>query len=254
MRFRCLGCDGGIGGELRTTSFLVDDDVVIDCGTGVGDLAAAELARVTDVFLTHAHVDHTGFLPMLIDATIAARAEPLVVHGTTETLDALARHVFNNEIWPDFTRIPTPERPFLRHATLAVGEAMEVKGRHFTALPVAHTVPAVGYHLDSGRASLVFSGDTGPCDSLWRAVNKIGNLKHLIVETSYGDEQQWIAEASGHLCPKLLAEELEKLERPAEILLTHMKPSTHETIMREVGARSWRSQPRQLARGQIIEF
>ena len=254
MRFRCLGCDGGIGGEFRTTSFLVDDDVVIDCGTGVGDLAAAELARVTDVFLTHAHVDHTGFLPMLIDATIAARAEPLVVHGTTETLDALARHVFNNEIWPDFTRIPTPERPFLRYATLAVGEAMEVKGRHFTALPVAHTVPAVGYHLDSGRASLVFSGDTGPCDSLWRAVNKIGNLKHLIVETSYGDEQQWIAEASGHLCPKLLAEELEKLERPAEILLTHMKPSTHETIMREVGARSWRSQPRQLARGQIIEF
>ena len=107
MRFRCLGCDGGIGGELRTTSFLVDDDVVIDCGTGVGDLAAAELARVTDVFLTHAHVDHTGLLPMLIDATIAARAEPLVVHGTTETLDALARHVFNNEIWPDFTRIPT---------------------------------------------------------------------------------------------------------------------------------------------------
>ena len=60
MRFRCLGCDGGIGGELRTTSFLVDDDVVIDCGTGVGELAAAELARVTDVFLTHAHVDHTG--------------------------------------------------------------------------------------------------------------------------------------------------------------------------------------------------
>ena len=180
MRCRCLGCDGGIGGELRTTSFLVDDDVVIDCGTGVGDLAAAELARVTDVFLTHAHVDHTGFLPMLIDATIAARAEPLVVHGTTETLDALARHVFNNEIWPDFTRIPTPERPFLRYATLAVGEAMEVKGRHFTALPVAHTVPAVGYHLDSGRASLVFSGDTGPCDSLWRAVNNIGNLKHRI--------------------------------------------------------------------------
>ncbi len=254
MRFRCLGCDGGIGGDLRTTAFLVDDDVLIDAGTGVGDLTDAELKRVTDVFLTHAHVDHIGCLPLLIDATFAARDEPLTVRGTAETLDALARHVFNNEIWPDFTRIPTPERPFLRYEPLALGEPLEVGGRRFTALPAEHTVPAVGYRMDSGRASLVFSGDTGPCAELWRAVNEIENLEHLIVETSYADDQLWIAEASGHLCPKLLAEELEKLERPAEILLTHMKPGAHEAIMREVAAREWPHRPRQLGRGQIIEF
>ncbi len=253
MRFR-LGCDGGIGGEFRTTSFLVDDDVLIDAGTGVGDLAAAELEQITDVILTHAHVDHNLCLPLLIDATVAGRRKPLVVRGTAETLDALGRHVFNNEIWPDFTRIPTPEQPFLRYVPLSLGESLELGNRRITALPVEHTVPAVGFRLDSGRASLVFSGDTGPCDLLWQAINEIENLAHLVVETSYADEHLWIAEASGHLCPKLLAEELEKLERPAEVLLTHMKPGAHATIMREVGARAWRSRPGQLKRGQVIEF
>lgn len=254
MRFRCLGCDGGIGGDSRTTSFLVDDDVLIDAGTGIGDLTAVELARITDVILTHAHVDHAGCLPLLIDATSSKRTEPLVVRGTAETLEALSRHVFNNEIWPDFTQIPTPEQPFLRYTPITLGETLELRGRRFTALPVEHTVPAVGYHLDSGRASLVFSGDTGPCDSLWRAVNRIENLRHLIVETSYGDDQQWIAELSGHLCPSLLAKELEKFEGAAEILLTHMKPGAHEKIMHEVAARTWRNEPRQLRRGQVIEF
>lgn len=56
MKLRILGCSGGIGGEhLRTTSLLVDDDVLIDAGTGVGDLPIADLARIDHVFLTHTH-------------------------------------------------------------------------------------------------------------------------------------------------------------------------------------------------------
>ena len=36
MQIKILGCSGGIGGNMRTTSILVDDDVLIDAGTGVG--------------------------------------------------------------------------------------------------------------------------------------------------------------------------------------------------------------------------
>jgi ribonuclease BN (tRNA processing enzyme) len=44
MRLRVLGCSGGIGGQHnRTTSFLVDQDILIDAGTGVGDLSLGEL-------------------------------------------------------------------------------------------------------------------------------------------------------------------------------------------------------------------
>ena len=39
MKFRVLGCSGGIGARARTTSFLVDDDVLLDAGTGVEDLS-----------------------------------------------------------------------------------------------------------------------------------------------------------------------------------------------------------------------
>ena len=49
MKLRVLGCSGGIGGrEQRTTSLLVDHDILIDCGTGVGDLPLDELARIDE--------------------------------------------------------------------------------------------------------------------------------------------------------------------------------------------------------------
>ena len=41
MKLRILGCSGGISGDLRTTSMLLDHDVLIDAGTGVGDLSIA---------------------------------------------------------------------------------------------------------------------------------------------------------------------------------------------------------------------
>ena len=46
---------------------LVDDDVLIDAGTGIGDLALEDLDSIRHVFLTHAHLDHIAGLPMLVD-------------------------------------------------------------------------------------------------------------------------------------------------------------------------------------------
>ncbi|MBL8235616.1 MAG: hypothetical protein JNL98_44410, partial [Bryobacterales bacterium] len=49
MKVRVLGCSGGIGGaNLRTTSMLVDRDILIDAGTGVGDLSLAEATAAID--------------------------------------------------------------------------------------------------------------------------------------------------------------------------------------------------------------
>ena len=62
MKFRVLGCSGGIGGRnARTTAFLVDDDILIDGGTGVGELEYEELLRINHIFVTHAHLDHIAF-------------------------------------------------------------------------------------------------------------------------------------------------------------------------------------------------
>ena len=254
MKLKIFGCDGGIGEGLRTTAFLVDDDVLIDAGTGVAELADSALHKIEHVFLTHSHVDHTAFLPLLVDATLAQRDHPLTVYATEETLRVIKDHIFNGKIWPDFTQIPSPDQPVMRYAPIALGTAVEVGGRRVTPVPAKHTVPAVGYWLDSGTASLVFSGDTTCCDELWDVVNGIENLKYLIIETAFGDADRSLAELCGHLCPQLLFEELEKLERVAEIFITHIKPGAHHAIMEQISARQWASQPQRLMADQIFEF
>jgi phosphoribosyl 1,2-cyclic phosphodiesterase len=93
MKLRILGCSGGIGGNLRTTSLLLDHDVLIDAGTGVGDLSLAEMCAINHVFVTHSHLDHIACLPLLIDSVGFMRDQPLVIHATDETLVILKEHI-----------------------------------------------------------------------------------------------------------------------------------------------------------------
>jgi ribonuclease BN (tRNA processing enzyme) len=254
MRLKILGCCGGIGGNLRTTSFLLDHDILIDAGTGVGDLLVSELSLIDHVFITHSHMDHVTSIPFLADSVGWMRDKPITVHATEQTRDILKKHLFNWKLWPDFTEIPDAKNPVLKFETITLGKTVELNGRKITPLPANHVVPAVGFQLDSGRASLVFSGDTTTNDPLWREVNRIANLRYLVIETAFCNREKDLAVASKHLCPSMLAEELSKLERPAEIYITHLKPGEIELTMREIEecAAKWR--PRMLQNNQIFEF
>lgn len=255
MKVRILGCSGGIGGRhLRTTSILVDHDILIDAGTGVGDLAIAELAQIDHVFITHSHLDHVACLPFIVDTVGDMRSRPLTVHATEATLEILRSHIFNWAIWPDFSEIPTPEKPFLTFSTIRVGEAVEIEGRRIVPLPANHTVPAVGYQLDSGQGSLVFSGDTGPCPEFWRQVNAIRNLRYLIIECAFSDREKRLAVASLHLCPSLLLEELSHLQRDAEVFITHLKPGQIELTMQEIEDNIGEYRPGMLQNNQLFEL
>jgi ribonuclease BN (tRNA processing enzyme) len=206
MRLRVLGCSGSIGGQQnRTTSFLVDHDILIDAGTGVGDLSLAELTLIDHIFVTHSHLDHVNSIAFFLDSVGALRPKPVTVYATGPTIEILKRNLFNWDIWPDFTVIPTPEQPFLRYQEVAVGKVIALDGRKITVLPAVHTVPAVGYQLDSGKSSLVFTGDTGPNDALWDVVNRIANLRYLIIETAFSDKDRELAKLALHLCPSMLA-------------------------------------------------
>jgi ribonuclease BN (tRNA processing enzyme) len=254
MKVKVLGCSGGIGGELRTTSFLVDHDTLIDAGTGVGDLSINELSQIDHVFVTHSHMDHVTSIPFIVDTVGWMREKPLTVHATNETLEILKVHLFNWKLWPDFTQIPDPERPAMRYEQVAPGDAVAVNGRRITPLPANHVVPAVGYQLDSGRASLVFTGDTTTNDALWQAVNRIENLRYLIIETALSDRERDLAITSKHLCPSLLAGELAKLKHSPQIFITHLKPRESELIMQEVAARVKERRPQMLQNNQVFEF
>ena len=254
MKLRVLGCSGGIGGDLRTTTLLLDHDTLIDAGTGVGDLSINELAQIDHVFVTHSHMDHVTSIPFIVDTVGWMRDRPLTLHATRETLAILKEHLFNWKLWPDFSQIPDAANPVLRYETVALGDAVALDGRKITPLPANHVVPAVGYQLDSGTASLVFTGDTTSNDALWRVVNQIVNLKYLIIETALSDRERELARVSKHLCPSLLADELAKLKLTPEIYITHLKPRESELIMQEVAARVKERRPKMLQNNHVFEF
>ena len=255
MRLRILGCSGGIGGRhLRTTSLLVDSDILVDAGTGVGDLSLAELTLIDHIFITHSHLDHVASIPFLVDTVGGMRPKPLNVYATRATTEILKNHLFNWAIWPDFTEIPSSEAPYMRFHEVELGRPVQLGARAFTPVPANHTVPAIGYHIDSGRGSLVFTGDTGANDALWKVVNRITNLKYLIIETAFSNKERQLAEVSKHLCPEMLAEELGKLERSAEIFVTHLKPGEIELTMQEIEECAGAWKPRMLQNNQVLEF
>jgi len=254
MRLKILGCSGGIGGSLRTTSMLLDHDILIDAGTGVGDLLVAELSLIDHIFLTHSHMDHVSSIPFLADTVGWMRNKPITVHATAETIAILKEHLFNWLLWPDFAQIPDAKNPVLRYETITLGKTVEVSGRRITPLPANHVVPAVGFRIDSGQASLVFTGDTTTNDPLWREVNLVDNLRYLIIETAFCNNEKDLAITSKHLCPSMLAEELSKLKRPAEIYITHLKPGEIELTMREVEECAAKWKPRMLLHSQVFEF
>ena len=254
MRFRVLGCAGSIADNRHTTSFLVDDDILIDAGTGLGTLPLEALGGIDHVFLSHSHMDHVALLPMLVDSTLSLRRNPIVVHGIERTLKVLSAHVFNWKVSPDFREIRVQDHPAVRFSVVEPMTPVAVGGRSLTAIPVVHSVPTVAYHLGSGNGSLVVATDMTVSDAFWPAVNAIADLRYLLIETAFQDARLDLCRVSGHLCPALLEKELRRLERPAEIFIVHMKPSAATRIRREIAALDLGREICFLADGDVLEL
>jgi ribonuclease BN (tRNA processing enzyme) len=240
MKIKVLGCSGAIAKDCRTTSFLVDDDVLIDAGTGVGDLTLDEMQRIGHVFITHSHLDHIAALPLMIDAVASRLRQPIVAHALPGTLAALRQHVFNDTIWPDFTQLPRPEAPFLRLEAIEIGQVLNIKGKRIEVLPAEHTVPACGFAVSSASGGenaphWVFSGDTERNPAFWRRINQL-NVGALVIETAFSNRERELAHISRHLSPEVLADELDHIHpsKNFPIYITHTKPSETALIMQEL--------------------
>ena len=235
MKVRVLGCSGAIAKDCRTTSFLIDADVLIDAGTGLGDLTLDQMCGIEHVLLTHSHLDHVLALPLMVDATAARRTTPVRVHALAGTIAALKAHIFNDVIWPDFSRIPTPEAPFIIFYEIQVGQTLQLGGKLIEVLPAVHTVPAVGYALTEGNGCWVFTGDTERNPAFWARLNQL-NVVMLVIETAFSNREKELARRSLHLSPSVLADELDCIERGHRypIYITHTKPAETELIMAEI--------------------
>jgi ribonuclease BN (tRNA processing enzyme) len=258
MNLRVLGCSGSIAAGSRTTSFLVGSHVLIDAGTGVGDLTLEELAAVDHILVSHSHLDHVLGIPLLADSVMRTRLarqpfRPIQVHGLPETLDALQRHMFNNVLWPDFTRLPRPDQPILEFHPFAVGQELSLAGLRIEVLPAVHTVPAVSFAVDTPSGWWVFTGDTGPNQALWITLQG-RRIAQLVIETAFSDDERALAEVSRHLSPSMLASELENLAPGTPVAITHIKPGEMMAVTGQIAALGINHPVRALTSGDIFLF
>lgn len=256
MKIRVLGCSGGIGPGLRTTSLLIDDDVLIDCGSGVGDLTQDEQGRIKHIFLTHGHLDHIVFIPFLVDSAFDAFVDnPVTIHLQAETLNMLRQHIFNWQIWPDFAKLPNEENPVIKYDVISPGQQVKLVDRIIEAVPVTHTQPAVGYRIQSPKGgSFAFSGDTKSTDEFWTVLNNYPDLDVLIMECAYANHEEALSQMAGHHRPSTLAEDLLKLKHQPELYITHHKPGEETQIMRELAELVDGRELKALKRGKIFEL
>lgn len=255
MRLKILGCSGGIGAGARTSSMLVNSDILIDAGTGVGDLKPSQLASIRHVFLTHSHLDHIASLPLLLDSVFDSLGEDCVrVYARDETIQALQAHIFNWVIWPDFSQLPSAENPVLRFESFNPGQTRRLSEFEISAVDVEHTVPSQGFVMSSASSTLAISGDTSTNQTLWPYLNELPRLETLIVEVSFSDQQAELAQQSGHYTPASMVADLKKLKHQPSLWLNAMKPGEEQKILGQVRAALPNREVNMLARGSTFEL
>lgn len=218
------------------TSFLINDKVVIDGGSIGFSLPPSDQIGIRHFVVTHTHADHIASLPIMIADLYTFLVEPMVIYGVATVVEDLRVHVFNNRIWPDFTKIPLPDGsgPTLEFVTVEEGKSFETQGLKITPIQVNHPVICTGLLVEDGEMSVAFTSDTYKTDRFWAEANRLKNLRAIFVDVSFPSTEEGLAERSGHLTPASLFEEMSKVEGDPTIYAVHIKPFFRSAVIDEL--------------------
>jgi ribonuclease BN (tRNA processing enzyme) len=234
IKLKVLGCYGGSVKGRYLSCYLLNDTIVLDAGSLTHTLTLEEQLRVKHIILTHSHLDHNSGLPFFADNVFGRIDEAVVVYGTPPVVASLRKHMFNDVLWPDFSRLPSHRNPTLRFIEIHDGQPFRIDRVTLTPIPVNHITPTVGFVIRDAQNSILFTSDTGPTELVWEVANRTKNLKAIITEASFPNEEEGLARASGHMTPELLERELQKLGRRVRVLITHLKPGHRGRIARQL--------------------
>ncbi|HNX49289.1 MAG TPA: 3',5'-cyclic-nucleotide phosphodiesterase [Thermoanaerobaculaceae bacterium] len=254
MEWRILGSFGGSSPTCRMTSFLINGHLALDAGSITQALTLPEQRQIDRVVVTHSHLDHTASIPFLVENTFSENHGGLEILVTPQVMQTVKLHLFNNDTWPDFTRIPNDFLPALRLRQIEPRQRVAIDGLHLTPIPVHHIVPTHGYVVEDADGAVIFTSDTGPTEEIWEVANRTAGLKALIVEVSFPSRLQAVADVSLHLTPTTLAAELAKLRRDIPVYLYHLKPSCLEELREELAATRFPHRVEELRQDDVYCF
>jgi ribonuclease BN (tRNA processing enzyme) len=142
--------------------------------------------------------------------------------------------VFNNVLWPDFAAIP-PGAPVVKYRTLTEEVEQRVGDLWVTPVAVSHTVPSTGFILHDGTSGLIYSGDTGPTEAIWKAARGLRGIRAIILECAFPNRMDDIATLARHMTPELIRRELDKMPADIPVLIFHVKPQFFDETAEELG-------------------
>jgi len=211
MKLTFLGAAGTVTGS----KYLLEHagrQILVDCGLFQGykhlremnwEPFPVDVSRLDCVILTHAHLDHSGALPLLLRNGYRGP-----IYTTPETIDLCQL------LLPDSARLQEEEAEYLnrhqaskhkpalplyteedaRHVlrymqAVPFNETIEVvPGMQLSLRPAGHIIGAASAEIQAGGLTIVFSGDVGRDDDpIMRPPTPLGKADYLVIESTYGD-------------------------------------------------------------------
>lgn len=234
MKIHVLGGHGGQAKGFSTTSILIDGTLLIDAGGVASTLSIDDQARIDHILISHCHLDHIKDLAFLSDNCFGMRNSPFAVYTHSTVKKHIKGHLLNDIIWPDFTALPNKENPTMTIDAIEPGRTVTFGGYKVTGFLVHHPHDAMGFIIEKDGKSVLFTGDTGPTEEIWKHAHEAKNLKAIFTEVSFPNRLHKVAMISDHHTASTLKEEMLKMPKGVPIILSHLKPNFRQEIMDEV--------------------
>jgi ribonuclease BN (tRNA processing enzyme) len=234
MDIEVLGAHNCESQSSKLVSLLVDGVLAMDAGGLTSSLSFSAQQKLRAILLTHQHYDHVRDVPS-IAFNHFLHGTTINIHSIPAVYQAVTADLLNGRIHARFLEFP-PGNPTVRFTVIEPGKPEAVDGYSILAVPVNHSVPAVGYQVTSPDGKTVFyTGDTGPgLADCWQQVSP----QLLIIELTAPNRHEEFARESGHLTPALLGQELTTFGEVKgylpQVVLVHMNPELEEEIAAEV--------------------
>ncbi len=234
MKIEILGCSGSVTRGFNTTSILINGSLLIDAGSAASVLTEDAIEQIRDIIVTHTHIDHIKELPFLVDTLFSNKSRGMRIWGSAPTIEALKTHIFNGHIWPDISELNATEDFLLLHPIPQ--EGFRTGTLQVRAYPVDHIDGSVCCVITEKGRHVLFSGDTGYDQGLFRLVRSLGNdLLALFVEVSFPNRMAEIARLSRHLTPELVAKGLDGIvSSSTKMIAYHIKPKHLDEVVEQL--------------------